>query len=290
MTAVNTFGTNGLISRAAISGGTPTPTYYTFDTTGSVAQRTDATGAVTSSDLYDGFGAGLDPPPDPFGFGAQFGYYTDAETSLILCGHRYYDPTTARWLTRDPIGYAGGMDLYAYCGDRPVDTADPRGTDPIWPPSPQAARVAFSLFTGTMAVIQQVNGITGARPFSNQTPSSKPTVFQRVPSDPVEAETDTGEIVTEGEPVTGTIESTTTAEVAAPDAAAAVGEASLEATAIAGIAAVGATAWSGYEIYKYRPGHPSGPLTGAGGFWSETSAGRSLINGESFVLTKIGLE
>ena len=51
VTAVNTFGANGLISRATISGGTPTPTYYTFDTTGSVAQRTDASGAVTSSDL-----------------------------------------------------------------------------------------------------------------------------------------------------------------------------------------------------------------------------------------------
>ena len=131
VTAVNTFGANGLISRATISGGTPAPTYYTFDTTGSVAQRTDASGAVTSSDLYDSFGAGLSPPPDPFGFGAQFGYYTDAETSLILCGHRYYDPSTARWLTRDPIGYAGGMDLYAYCGNGPIDGADPSGCDNI---------------------------------------------------------------------------------------------------------------------------------------------------------------
>ena len=127
VTAVNTFGANGLISRATISGGTPTPTYYTFDTTGSVAQRTDSSGAVTSSDLYDSFGVGLSPPPDPFGFGAQFGYYTDSETGLILCGQRYYDPATARWLTRDPIGYAGGMDLYAYCGNGPIGKADPSG-------------------------------------------------------------------------------------------------------------------------------------------------------------------
>jgi len=46
--------------------------------------------------------------PDPFGFGGQAGYYTDTETGLILCTHRYYDPANGRWLTRDPLGYAGG--------------------------------------------------------------------------------------------------------------------------------------------------------------------------------------
>ena len=40
---------------------------------------------------------------------AKYGYYTDAETGLILCLHRYYDPAAGRWFTRDPIGYAGGL-------------------------------------------------------------------------------------------------------------------------------------------------------------------------------------
>ena len=65
--------------------------------------------------------------PDPFGFGGQAGYYTDTETGLILCTHRYYDPANGRWLTRDPIGYAGGVNLYGYVGNNPGNRWDPSG-------------------------------------------------------------------------------------------------------------------------------------------------------------------
>ena len=44
---------------------------------------------------------------DPFRFGGQYGYYTDAETGLLCLTHRYYDPGTGKFLTRDPIGYGG---------------------------------------------------------------------------------------------------------------------------------------------------------------------------------------
>ena len=53
--------------------------------------------------------------------------YTDSETGLSLATYRYYDPNEGRWLTRDPIGYAGGMNLYAYCDGNPVGTLDPIG-------------------------------------------------------------------------------------------------------------------------------------------------------------------
>ena len=71
-----------------------------------------------------------DRSPYPFGYKAQAGYYTDSETGLILCTYRYYDPTVGRWLTRDPDGYDGGMDLYAYCMNDPVNgTWFPFGLD-----------------------------------------------------------------------------------------------------------------------------------------------------------------
>ena len=39
--------------------------------------------------------------------------------------NRWYTPRTGRWLTPDPIGYAGGRNLYEYCGSRPWEFVDP---------------------------------------------------------------------------------------------------------------------------------------------------------------------
>lgn len=84
-----------------------------------MAQRLDASGAVLSSHLYEA--------TEPYGYGGQSGYYTDRETGLQLLGFRYYDPAAGRFLTRDPIGYAGGANLYAYAGNSPVAFGDPSG-------------------------------------------------------------------------------------------------------------------------------------------------------------------
>jgi uncharacterized protein RhaS with RHS repeats len=51
----------------------------------------------------------------------------DYESGLQLCGYRYYDRETGRWLTRDPIGYEGGMHLYGYVGNSPVNAVAPSG-------------------------------------------------------------------------------------------------------------------------------------------------------------------
>jgi RHS repeat-associated protein len=63
----------------------------------------------------------------PYGFGAQFGYYTDTETRVTLCQQRYYDPAKGRWLNRDPLGLAGGRNLYEAFGDDPGNAQDPSG-------------------------------------------------------------------------------------------------------------------------------------------------------------------
>ncbi len=61
-------------------------------------------------------------------FGAQHGYYTDTQTGLSLLTHRYYDAGTGRFVTRDPIGYKGGINLYGFAGNNPVNESDPDGT------------------------------------------------------------------------------------------------------------------------------------------------------------------
>jgi RHS repeat-associated protein len=129
VTAVNTLGANGLLSRR--SGGTST--FYTFDPQGGVAQRLSSTGAVLTAHMFDAYGVGVasGSTTDPYGYGAQWGYYTDRETGLLLLTHRYYDPGTGRFLTRDPIGYAGGINLYAYVQNKPSVRIDPDGDAPI---------------------------------------------------------------------------------------------------------------------------------------------------------------
>ncbi len=62
----------------------------------------------------------------PFGWA---GSLWDADTNLHHFGAREYDPETARWTTKDPIGFGGGSNFYAYCGNDPVNAIDPSGLD-----------------------------------------------------------------------------------------------------------------------------------------------------------------
>jgi RHS repeat-associated protein len=54
--------------------------------------------------------------------------YYDAETGLNYYGYRYYAPKVQRWTSRDPLGEAGGVNLYAFVGNDPVNYVDPIGT------------------------------------------------------------------------------------------------------------------------------------------------------------------
>lgn len=45
---------------------------------------------------------------------------------MLLLGHRYYDSSTGRFLTRDPI--KDGRNWYVYCDNNPVDGADQEST------------------------------------------------------------------------------------------------------------------------------------------------------------------
>jgi len=52
-------------------------------------------------------------------------------SEVMLARRRTYDPTTGRWLEPDPKGAAGGLELFHFNLNDPVNFVDPMGTTPV---------------------------------------------------------------------------------------------------------------------------------------------------------------
>jgi RHS repeat-associated protein len=65
--------------------------------------------------------------------------YLDTETGLYGYGFMYMDTRTGRWLSRDPVGERGGVNLYAFVGNNGIDRSDYLGLSKlrIWCEVPQ---------------------------------------------------------------------------------------------------------------------------------------------------------
>jgi RHS repeat-associated protein len=93
---------------------------FEYDAFGREVRANGAT--VATSNTPPGLTAGT-PYADalPFHFSSKF---TDPESGLNYYGYRYYDPKDGRWLGRDPIGEAGGLNLYGAVDNNPSDKYD----------------------------------------------------------------------------------------------------------------------------------------------------------------------
>jgi RHS repeat-associated protein len=102
-----------------------TSRYYATDHLSSVRELMDNTGSAKGTAIYHAFGKPTLTGEIPtFAYAGMF--YHQA-SGLYLTQYRAYDPNTGRWLSRDPIGEVGGINLYAYTNDRPIESRDPRG-------------------------------------------------------------------------------------------------------------------------------------------------------------------
>ena len=63
----------------------------------------------------------------PFGFA---GGVFDVTTGIVRFGARDYDPAERRWQQKDPLRMLGGINVYVYAGDEPINGEDPKGTGP----------------------------------------------------------------------------------------------------------------------------------------------------------------
>ncbi|MBU4488543.1 MAG: hypothetical protein KKI13_05705 [Candidatus Omnitrophica bacterium] len=102
--------------------------YYHFDSLGSVVNLTNSSATVVESYSYDIYGkpAGASTIGNPYMF---TGRNYDAETGLYYYRARYYDTRLGRFLQADPIKYLGGINVYSYCKDNPINWIDPFGLE-----------------------------------------------------------------------------------------------------------------------------------------------------------------
>jgi RHS repeat-associated protein len=122
-------GIGGLLARTDSSG----TVYYHTDGGGNVTALVDGHGNLVARYIYDPYGnligsAGGKAEANTYRFSTKD---YDPRAGLYYYGFRWYDPNLQRWINRDPIGEEGGINLYSYVGNDPVNEFDPFGLQEV---------------------------------------------------------------------------------------------------------------------------------------------------------------
>jgi RHS repeat-associated protein len=104
--------------------------FYDFDASGSTVGVSNSVGAYVNSYGYLPFGEQLvshSTVSNPFGYVGRWGVIGSAD-DLSLMGKRFFDTTSERFLTTDPVNPTGvGGNRYTYGGNNPTTFVDPSG-------------------------------------------------------------------------------------------------------------------------------------------------------------------
>jgi len=114
------------------NGGSQTNFFYHADASGNVTAMIDAGQQIVAQYQYDPFGnllrqTGSQADANRIRFS---GKEREAVSALVLFEYRAYDPKLQRWVNGDPLGEAGGMNLYAFVLNGPVGSIDSDGQAP----------------------------------------------------------------------------------------------------------------------------------------------------------------
>jgi RHS repeat-associated protein len=104
----------------------PQAFFYCHDGNKNVTDLVNASGAIVAHYEYDPFGnvtvkTGVLADENPFRFSNEC---HDPETGFTTYLYRPYNPETGAWLSRDPYGVSGGLNLYGFVGNNGVGSVD----------------------------------------------------------------------------------------------------------------------------------------------------------------------
>jgi RHS repeat-associated protein len=108
--------------------------FYHFDGSGNAIAMTDSSGNMVNKYAYDEFGNllnSIEAISNPFLYVGQYGVMDD-DSGLFYMRARYYDPAVGRFISKDPIGFTGGLNLYGYANNNPINKLDPLGLTTAW--------------------------------------------------------------------------------------------------------------------------------------------------------------
>ena len=107
------------------SGGSWSPL---IDGNGNTLALTDSSGVVQTEYTYEPFGE-TTTSGSANGNPSQYTGRDNDGTGLYYYRGRYYSPALHRFISEDPIGVRGGLNLYGYVGNNPISYTDPFGFD-----------------------------------------------------------------------------------------------------------------------------------------------------------------
>jgi RHS repeat-associated protein len=102
-----------------------------FDALGSTDRLTNNLGVITDTYIYRAYGriqSSAGATVNPFKYIGRLGYYYDVDLVQYYLRARSYDPSSGRFINRDPLGHITGPNLYLYVSASPLNWADPAGT------------------------------------------------------------------------------------------------------------------------------------------------------------------
>jgi RHS repeat-associated protein len=163
---------------SAVFGLQSAASFFTYDANGNVGQLLDAAAPtnILAHYEYSPFGetivaVGELAEANPFRFSTK---YHERESGLVYYGHRFYSPETGRWMSRDPIGEEGGVNVYVFVLNAPVNLTDAYGLfgnpvcgpdgcyyppDPCWGNCPDLPPMNFCAWGEKMAKATTSNKI-----------------------------------------------------------------------------------------------------------------------------------